>query len=112
MCPPTRLKDVQCFTGCMATLGQFISRLGEKGLPLFKLLKKVDRFEWNPEVERALQGLKEYLSSSLMLRAPLPEEPLVLYVVATPMVVSIVLMTVHNHANNRAVGPDPSTQEV
>jgi hypothetical protein len=27
-------------TGMMATLGRFISKLGEKGLPFFKLLKK------------------------------------------------------------------------
>src|SRR5207237_10837941 len=58
MCPPSQLKDVQRLTGCMAALGRFISRLGEKGLPLFKLLKKADRFEWNPEAEPALQGLK------------------------------------------------------
>jgi hypothetical protein len=28
----------------MAALGRFISKLGEKGLPFFKLLKKVDKF--------------------------------------------------------------------
>jgi hypothetical protein len=27
----------------MATLGRFISKLGEKGLPFFKLLKKADK---------------------------------------------------------------------
>ena len=40
MRPPSQLKDVPRLTGCMAVLGRFISRLGEKGLPLFKLLKK------------------------------------------------------------------------
>src|SRR5207253_1099572 len=62
MRPPSQLKDVQCLTGCMAALGRFILRLGEKGLSLFKLLKKADRFEWNSEAKRALQGLKEYIS--------------------------------------------------
>jgi hypothetical protein len=28
----------------MAALGRFISKLGEKGLPFFKLLKKADKF--------------------------------------------------------------------
>src|SRR5207237_6508887 len=70
MRPPTRLKDVQRLVGCMAALGRFISRLGERGLPLFKLLKKADRFGWNQEAEQALQGLKEYLSSPPVLTAP------------------------------------------
>ena len=38
MKPPTCVKDVQKLTGCMAALSLFISHLGEKGLPFFKLL--------------------------------------------------------------------------
>jgi hypothetical protein len=34
------LQDVQKLTGCMAALSRFISRLGARGLPFFKLLKK------------------------------------------------------------------------
>ena len=37
-------KKVQRLTGCMAALSRFISRLGEKGMPFYKLLKKVDKF--------------------------------------------------------------------
>jgi hypothetical protein len=33
----------------MAALSRFISRLGEKGLPLYNLLKKVDKFQWTSE---------------------------------------------------------------
>jgi hypothetical protein len=36
---PTCIKDVQKLTGCMAALNKFISKLGEWGLPFFKLLK-------------------------------------------------------------------------
>jgi hypothetical protein len=36
---PATIKDVQKLTGCMAALNRFISRLGERGLPFFKLLK-------------------------------------------------------------------------
>jgi hypothetical protein len=46
---PQSQKKVQRLTGCMATLSRFISRLGEKGLPFYKLLKKVDKFEWTSE---------------------------------------------------------------
>jgi hypothetical protein len=38
-------------TGMMAALGRFISKIGEEGLPFFKLLKKSDKFEWTGEVD-------------------------------------------------------------
>ena len=41
---PTYVKDIQKLIGCMAALSRFISRLGEKGLPFFKLLKASKRF--------------------------------------------------------------------
>jgi hypothetical protein len=40
MRPPARFKDVQKLTGCLATLSRFISRLAERTLPFFKLLRK------------------------------------------------------------------------
>ena len=39
MKPPTYVKDVQKLMGCMVALSHFISRLGQKGLPFFRLLK-------------------------------------------------------------------------
>jgi hypothetical protein len=36
---PATIKDVQKLTGCMVALNRFISQLGERGLPFFKLLK-------------------------------------------------------------------------
>ncbi|XP_066161955.1 uncharacterized protein [Oryza sativa Japonica Group] len=44
MKPPSSQKDVQNLTGCMAALSRFVSRLGERGMPFFKLLKKTDNF--------------------------------------------------------------------
>jgi hypothetical protein len=44
MKPPTDLKEVQKFTGCLAPLSHFISWLGEKALPLYQLMKKSDTF--------------------------------------------------------------------
>ena len=42
---PTKLKDVQKLTGCMAALSRFVSRLGEWAMPFYKLLKKQDKFQ-------------------------------------------------------------------
>jgi hypothetical protein len=51
---PTCIKDVQKLTGCMAALNRFISKLVERGLPLFKLLKHQEKFVWTSEVDQAL----------------------------------------------------------
>ncbi len=50
---PTRLLDVQKFTGCLASISRFISRLGEKALPLYQLMKKTTHFEWNDPTDNA-----------------------------------------------------------
>ena len=42
----TDLKQVQKLTGCVAALSRFVSRLGEKALPLYRLLRRTDHFEW------------------------------------------------------------------
>jgi hypothetical protein len=44
MGPIRDLKGVQKVLGCLAALSRFISRLGEKGLPLYRLMKKHERF--------------------------------------------------------------------
>ena len=41
---PTCVKDIQKLTGYMAASSRFISRLGKKGLPFFKLLKASECF--------------------------------------------------------------------
>jgi DNA-binding MurR/RpiR family transcriptional regulator len=41
----------------MATLSRFISRLGVKGLPFFKLLKANEHFEWTEEADKAFAEL-------------------------------------------------------
>ena len=40
MGPPRALRDAQKLMGCLASLSRFIPKLGEKGLPLYKLLRK------------------------------------------------------------------------
>jgi hypothetical protein len=59
---PTRLKEAQRLTGCMAVLSHFVARIGEQGQPLFALLKKQAKLEWTQEAENAFIMLKRYLS--------------------------------------------------
>jgi hypothetical protein len=76
MRPPVRLHDVQKLMGCMAALSRFISQLGIRGLPFFKLLKKHDKFQWTQEAHEAFKDLKKNLSNPPTLVAPEPHENL------------------------------------
>jgi hypothetical protein len=58
MGPIQDLKGVQKLLGCLAALRCFISRLGEKGLPLYLLLKKHEFFSVTVEAQEALDKLK------------------------------------------------------
>ncbi|KAK1601106.1 hypothetical protein QYE76_007609 [Lolium multiflorum] len=75
---PTCLKDVQRLTGCVAAISRFVSHLGEKALPLYKLLKKTDKFVWDDAADASLRGLKEILTSPPILAAPAESEPMLL----------------------------------
>ena len=78
--------------GCLAALSHFISRLGEKGLPLYRLLRKSECFSWTPEAQEALDKLKASLTSTLILTPPMDGEPLYLYVTATTQVVGAAIV--------------------
>ena len=64
------LKVVQKITGCLTVLSHFISHLSEWGLPLYRLLKKTDRFAWMPEAQEALDKLKVLLTKAPILVPP------------------------------------------
>jgi hypothetical protein len=71
---PTCIKDVQKLTGCMAALNRFISKLGERGLPFFKLPKHQEKFVWTTEADQALAQLKDFQSKPPVLTAPRKKE--------------------------------------
>jgi hypothetical protein len=89
---PTGKKDVMKLTAMIAALGHFISKLGEKGLPFFKLLKKSDKFKWADEADQALEELKTFLTTPPVMVPPAPKETLLLYISASTQVVSAVLV--------------------
>jgi hypothetical protein len=67
---PTHVKVIQRLVGCMAGLGRFIAKLGERALPLFKLLKKTYSFQWITDVDAALRIIKRHLFIPPVLIAP------------------------------------------
>jgi hypothetical protein len=92
MGPIKNLKGVQCVMGCLAALSRFIAQLGERSLPLYKLMKKSNHFTWTPEAQEALDSLKNILKSPPILTAPTAEEPMLIYISATTQVVSAALV--------------------
>jgi hypothetical protein len=92
MGPIENLKRLQCVMGCLAALSRFIARLGERSLPLYKLMKKSDHFTWTPEAQTALNSLKNMLKSPPIITALTPEESMLLYISVTTQVVSAALV--------------------
>ena len=94
MSPPKTLREMQKLTGHVTALGHFISKLGERALPFFQLMKKKGPFEWTEEADKEFQDLKRYLTSPPVMVAPRPQEPLVLYLAAAPYSASAALVAV------------------
>lgn len=57
---PKCLKDVQKFIGCLGSLSRFVSRLGEKAMPLYQLMKKTDKFVWTPQANLVFSRAEEH----------------------------------------------------
>jgi hypothetical protein len=60
-------------------------------MPFYKLLRKVDGFQWDDQVVAAFIKLKQYLKSLPTLVPPKPDDVFLLYVAATDTVVSTLL---------------------
>jgi hypothetical protein len=107
MRPPAHLKDVQRLTGSLTALSHFISRLAERALPFFKLMRGSGPFARTEEAERAFQEMKQYLTSLPVLVAPDSGETLFLYLAATAEVISMVLVTERSEYLPQGAPADP-----
>jgi hypothetical protein len=76
----------------MTTLNRFISKLGECGIPFYKLVQKADEFQWDDQAVAAFIELKQYLKCLPTLVPPKPDDVLLLYAAATDTVFSTVII--------------------
>ena len=69
---PKCVNDVQRLAGRIVALSQFISRLGEKAIPLYQMLKKTDDFVWSDATNEAFEDLKRQLAEPpvLLIKSP------------------------------------------
>jgi hypothetical protein len=73
--------------------------LGEHGISFYKLLHKIDGFQWDDQATVAFIKLKQYLKSLPILIPPREDDVLLLYVTATDIVVSTVIAIERLEAN-------------
>jgi hypothetical protein len=68
--PPRTRKEIQKLAGMMVALNRFISKLGEHGIPFYKLFCKADGFQWDDQAAAAFPQLKQYLKTLSTLVPP------------------------------------------
>ena len=90
MKPPQSIKEVQSLIGRVTALNKFVSKVTDKCLSFFKVLKKA--FEWTDECQKAFQDLKTYLATTPLLSPSVIGKELYLYLAVTPHAVSSALI--------------------
>ena len=68
--PPTNVKAVRQFLGHAGFYRRFIQDFSKIAKPLYKLLEKDAKFEWDVECQQRFEELKAYLTTAPIVRAP------------------------------------------
>jgi hypothetical protein len=90
--PPRIRKEIQKLAGMMTARNWFISKLGERGMPFYRLLRKADGFQWDDQAAATFVELKQYLKTLPTLVPPKLDDVLLLYVAATDAVVNTIIV--------------------
>ena len=67
---PTNVKTVRQFLGYVGFYRRFIQDFSKIAKPLYRLLEKDAKFEWNVECQQRFERLKAYLTTTPIVRAP------------------------------------------
>ena len=78
------------------------SQHSQRCRPFYELLKGGALFEWNDKCQQAFDGLKRYLSSPPILKPPISEKPLILYVSVIDDSIRVVLAQHDEERKERA----------
>lgn len=70
MSPSARTHDVQRIVGKVNYLSRFFSKLAERSLPFFDILRKPKDFLWTDECARAFEELNEHLATLPTITMP------------------------------------------
>ena len=91
MPPPRNIEELRGLIGHLQFIKRFISQHADRCKPFYELLKGGKEFAWDKNWQKAFDELKAYLMSPPVLSTPVPEKPLLLYVVVTSSLIGVVL---------------------
>ncbi|XP_048493257.1 uncharacterized protein LOC125493781 [Beta vulgaris subsp. vulgaris] len=92
MTSPSKIKEVQRLKGCLAALGCFLSKSGDKCHLFFATIKKNVKFKWAEEAEKTLQQVKEHIRQLPRLISPVEGEKPFVYLAISLHAVSVILL--------------------
>ncbi|KAL5798720.1 hypothetical protein ACOSQ2_003540 [Xanthoceras sorbifolium] len=92
----TKPKHVQILNRHVIQLSRFISKLIDKCVPFFNVLRGNKKFEGMEECELAFQQLKEYMGRAPLLSKPLDEDKLIIYLAVFQHAICAVLVLEEN----------------
>ncbi len=82
---PKTVGNVRSFLGLAGYYRPFIKSFAERANPLTKLLKKIEPFHWDSELEKSFQDLKQALTQAPVLTFPDFKDPFLLYTDASTL---------------------------
>ncbi|TYK27554.1 uncharacterized protein E5676_scaffold22G00230 [Cucumis melo var. makuwa] len=100
---PKSLYDLRSLQGRLAYIRRFISNLAGRCQPFQKLMRKGENFVWDKACQNAFDSIQKYLLNPLVLGAPVPEEPLILYIAAQERSLGALLVQDKEKGKERAL---------
>jgi len=82
--------------GRVEGLNRFISRMTNKCIPFFDVIKKIKNFDWGEGYKKAFLDLKNHLEKQPMLFSPKNVESLYIYMVVLEFSFNLVLIREEN----------------
>ena len=70
---PKTLKQTRAFSGMVSFLSSFLPDLRRLLIPIYDLQKKLKKFKWTEETEKAFNDIKQLLINPPVLKAPTPD---------------------------------------
>ena len=100
---PTDVSQLRSFLGIVNYYNRFLPNLSSRLAPLHNLLRKDERWRWTQDCQEAFQGVKEMITSDVVLTHFDPEVPISLACDASSYGLGAVLSHVTQEGHDRPI---------